>query len=249
MGNNWGFYNSIYRATMGFESQPGVHYYLENGYDPNYCRGEVGWCDSNPLSVVSESSYIAYYRIKRGEEIPDPPPDVAILQLLIEYGADINRRPYVWESVCANNNRWVRSLKRDHERGTKTFEEMQDEIDSYVEGANRLLEAFLKAGADPDKLGHPHPFRLDQPYSFMGELLYRMNDKKAEKYFAQGTRAINEAIKKGMVWESQVDLLLQYTTLDEKSLEAAEESNDSAMIEKINTLWRSRSVNKIEEEA
>ena len=60
---------------------------------------------------------------------------------------------------------------------------------------------------------------------------------EAEKYFAKGTRPINEAIKKGMRWENQVDLLLQYTTLDKDSLKAAKQSKDKAMIEKITRLW------------
>jgi hypothetical protein len=40
-----------------------------------------------------------------------------------------------------------------------------------------------------------------------------------------------------MRWESQVDLLLQYTTLDKDSLKAAKQSKDKAMIEKITKLW------------
>jgi len=64
-----------------------------------------------------------------------------------------------------------------------------------------------------------------------------MTEEEANEYHAKGTRPINEAIKKGMRWESQVDLLLQYTTLDEDSLEAAKESKEPAMIEKINKLW------------
>jgi hypothetical protein len=96
--------------------------------------------------------------------------------------------------------------------------------------ANRVLAALLEAGADPDKLGHPFPFGYDRK-------LPRFTDEKANKYFANGTRAINEAIKKGIFWESQVDILLQYTNLDEDSLIAAKESGDSAMIEKITKLW------------
>jgi hypothetical protein len=64
-----------------------------------------------------------------------------------------------------------------------------------------------------------------------------MSYEKAQAYFNRGTRAINEAIRKGMVWESQVDLLLEYTSLDEDSLIAAEESGDPGMKEKIRRLW------------
>ena len=107
------------------------------------------------------------------------------------------------------------------------------QIETYVKDANRVLRALLEAGADPDKLGHPYPFGFDWKVPFL-------TDKKANKYFAQGTRAINEAIEKGIIWESQVDLLLKYTSLDEESLKAADRSNDPAMIEKIQKLWQGR---------
>jgi hypothetical protein len=93
-----------------------------------------------------------------------------------------------------------------------------------------VLEAFLKAGADPDKRGHPYPYSYEA-------MRNRITDEEADEYFAQGTRPINEAIKKGIRWERQVDLLLQYTVLDEDSLIAARESRDPAMIEKITKLW------------
>ena len=49
--------------------------------------------------------------------------------------------------------------------------------------------------------------------------------------------AFYEAIKKGMKWESQVDLLLKYgATLDESCLEAAKLSGDEDMIKKIEKL-------------
>ena len=41
-----------------------------------------------------------------------------------------------------------------------------------------------------------------------------------------------------MNWESQVDILLEYTKLDEASLVAAQESRDLAMEAKIAALWR-----------
>jgi hypothetical protein len=44
-----------------------------------------------------------------------------------------------------------------------------------------------------------------------------------------------------MVWESQVDLLLEYgATLDESCREAAKLSGDEAMIQKIEKLLQSR---------
>jgi hypothetical protein len=210
---------------------------LEKGYDPNHCLGEEGWMVFTPLHVLARSHYTTYPRRMRGETIPDPAPDVAILQLLVEAGADINRWPYIWCRVSEWDNFFIEDILQKttefNADGTPrvTQEEAEAEVVSFVDDVNRLLKAFLEAGADPDKLGHPYP------YSYEGKMA-RINDEEAAAYFAEGTRAINEAIKKGMWWESQVDLLLQYTTLDEDSLKAAKESGDPAMVEKINKLWQ-----------
>jgi hypothetical protein len=208
---------------------------LNEGYDPDKCLGEGGWIVSNPLHVVARSFYNTYLIEKRDKKIPDPPPDVAIFQLLVEGGADIYKRPYIWCRVTVYDNQSLESMLRKPMRLSNgkpdaTYEEAKKEAVYYINDANRLLAAFLKAGADPDKLGHPYP------YSYEG-MMARITDEEAEEYFAKGTRAINEAIKKGIWWESQVDLLLQYTTLDEASLKAAEESDDPAMIGKISRLW------------
>ena len=220
------FYNAIYNEDVDL-----VRILLENGTNPNKCRGENGWVDSNPLKVVTEGFYNTYdYRNNTPKIISGIAPDVAIIQLLVSAGADINRLPYVWDRVY----RW-RTEKYEGARGRKYNHLIADpkeqiEIGTYVRDANRVLVALLKAGADPDKLGHPYPFGYDWKIPYL-------SDKRANKYFLEGTRAINVAIEKGIVWENQVDLLLQYTKLDEESQKAAERSNDPAMIEKINRLW------------
>ena len=219
-----------------------IKQYLEEGYDPNHCFGEEGWMASTPLNMIARSHYTTYFRIQRGEAIPDPPPDVAILHMLVAAGADINRWPYVWHRVHADGNRSLEialAKPATFHMGVPeaTSEEAYEEAVSVVNDVNRVLEAFLELGADPDKLGHP------MPYSYEA-FLANMWDEDVEVYFAQGTRAINEAIKKGMWWESQVDLLLRYTKLDEDSLKAAEESGDPAMVEKINKLWKEQNSNR-----
>jgi hypothetical protein len=185
--------------------------------------------DSNPLNVVAEDFYDTYARQRSGMAIPDPPPDVAVLNLLVKAGADINRRPYIWDRVFVYNNYDFKGIEdqreADHESTAPSA--MKVEIDNFIEDANRLIEAFIEAGADVDKRGHPYPFRNAG-----------INDKLANEYFAQGSRAINVAIEKGIVWESQVDLLLKYTKLDEESLKAAAQSNDPKMVEKITKLWQ-----------
>jgi hypothetical protein len=198
---------------------------LEEGGDPNHCLGEIGWYNWTPLNVLVRTFYASYVRIRQGEEIPDPIPDVAVLRLLIDAGADINAWPYIWCRVFSYHR------TQAHEPLTKTPEEAEAELAGLVRDANRLIEGLLKAGADPDKLGHPYPYSIKATYAKLG-------NEEAERYFAKGTRAVNEAIKKGMVWESQVDLLLQYTTLDKGSLKAARASKDPGMVEKINKLWK-----------
>jgi hypothetical protein len=227
--NPYYFYRALYTNDAEL-----VKRFLEAGTDPNYCRGENGWVDSNPLKVLAESFYNTYdYGYgSRPKVVPDPVPDVEIFWLLLNAGADINKLPYIWDRVFIYSNQ---SLDRKRQRIIRDIASgnaaLEEEKRTFIKDANRLLEAFLKAGADPDKLGHPYPFGYDWKVPFL-------TDKKANKYFSKGTRAINIAIEKGIVWESQVDLLLQYTTLDEESLKAAERSGDPAMVEKINALWK-----------
>jgi len=227
-GDEWKFYDAIWRME-----NERVEEMLKSGADPNYCKGEAGWIDSNPLSVLVSNVYTTFLRRKRGDAIPNPTPDLAILQLLLDDGADINRRPYVWKRIYSHGNKWIERIEEITILNKRTTEDMEEEIADYIDSANRILKALLEAGADPDMLGDPKAFTYAKPFTKD----YPMNDEKAHIYFSNGTRPINEAIKKGIFWESQVDLLLKYTKLDENSLLAAEESGDNKMIEKINKLW------------
>jgi hypothetical protein len=227
--------SDLYRAIQFFDTDKVIEL-INKGYDPNYCKGEIGWVDSNPLDVISWYNTRDYFGSKR--DIPDPIPDIAILNILVNAGADINRRPYIWALVYLANNdifEWIiRQRKANHE-SMNEFDILDEEL-QFVNDVNRLIKGFLSVGADPDKLGHPYPYSNNIGVLFL-------NDKSANRYFSKGTRAINVAIEKGILWESHVDLLLQYTKLDKESIKAAERSNDPNMIEKINKLWRGRSVN------
>ena len=209
---------------------------LESGVDPDSCEGRFGWIDSNPLMILADSRYDVFARLITGDTIPSPTPDLRMFDLLLLHDADVNKRPYVWYIVTRTKSDDVESLWQSRlgssEKGKPLVDASEkDEFwKSSVEDENRLLRAFLKAGANPDMLGHPYPFSLDAERA-------GITDKQAKEYFAKGTRAINEAIEKGMAWESQVDLLLQYTKLDEESLNAAQRSGDPQMIKKIQKLW------------
>ena len=219
------------------ESLDKIRRYLEEGYDPNKSEGEA-WPDKTPLHLVVKSFCDSWARIKLGMEVSDPPSDIVVFWLLVDAGADVNQWPYIWYRVYRYKNsgldQKIRNERRDSTGKPLTNEEterrQEQAIFYYVNDANRVIEAFLKAGADPDKLGHPYPFSYEAKVKWI-------SDEEASECFAKGTRPLYEAIKKGIRWESQVDLLLQYTTLDEDSLEAARESNDPAMIEKITRLW------------
>ena len=225
-----------------------VREYLKEGYDPDQSYDEEGWMSRNPLNMVARNFYDTFNRKERGESIPNPPPDVAILELLVASGADVNRRPFIWIRVYNYDNSLMDQIINDGSfiSGSEAEIEYKNKMRAIqnarwnrglVEDANRVLEAFLKAGADPDMRGHPVPFGAR---SDVGQ----MTDERAAKYFARGTRPVNEAIKKGMRWESQVDLLLQYTTLDKDSLKAARQSKDKAMVEKITRLWEKQEAGK-----
>lgn len=241
-GGNYGFkadkqiakelYNAIYSARSDAEIEK-IKEVLSRGADPNYCDGEAGWVDSNPLSVVAESIFYTYNQ--KENDVAVLPSDLVVFKLLIDAGADITRRPYIWQRVNYMNNKDLkRVISRIKKRSPNiTTYELNQIVGKYMNDCNRLIKAFLEAGADPDMPGHPYPF------SYEG-MKAGITDKEAKKYFLKGTRAVNVAIEKGIAWESQVDLLLEYTKLDEDSLKAAARSNDPLMIEKIEKLWESR---------
>lgn len=228
------FYRVVYRGTQGLELD-NIDFFIKNDLNPDFCIGESGWVDSNPLSIVSESFYASYSRLTEGIDVPRIKPDIKVFEILISNNADIHKRPYVWERVNNYNNASLdRAIMKITYRNPEiSSSDLDKAIEWYMEDCNRLIEAFLEAGADPDMLGHPYPFS----YEGMKE---GMTDEKAESYFENGTRAIDVAIEKGIAWESQVDLLLRYTTLDEESLKAADRSNDPLMIEKITKLWEKK---------
>lgn len=224
-------YNYTDRAGSGYDPEL-VLDVLQRGADPNYCSGENGWAETHPINVLVESFNSTFHNIP--EMTPDG--DVQALRHLVDFGANINALPYVWVRITgitldeSDYRQWKLNSKSFNPEEQRTYIATREK--KLIEDANRLLIALLELGADPDMRGHPYPFSY--------EAMYKMNDAKAAEYFAKGTRPINEAIKKGIMWESQVDILLRYTNLDEDSLVAAQESGDPQMIEKIQRLWEAQ---------
>lgn len=212
------FYNSIKHYSYSLE---GVINCLSEGRSPDYCYGECGWIDSNPLLLLSELHYDTYIRNKHGEEIPKTTPDIELFNLLIDAGADINKYPYVFAIVYRKNN--------------DSYMDENEKI-IYVSDSNRILKAFLDKQADPNAKGNYKTFDWqtnDENMSYE-EFQEMCNSPEA-------TTPLYEAIKKGIKWESQVDLLLEYgAILDESCLEAAKLSGDEQMIEKVQKLWEDK---------
>ena len=222
--NKYLFYNALYR--LDYET---VYIYLEKGYNPNKCQGEALWVDSNPLRVVTEKWFSSFDYTKQQLKNIDIFPDVIIIKSLVNYGADINKLPYIWEKVYKENNDEI-----DFITNNKNDSKTSELIKYYINDCNRVLQCLLESGADPNMKGHPFPFGDSRKLLFF-------TDKKAFKYFnsEEATTPIYEAIKKGMIWESQIDLLLEYgAKLDESCLEAAKLSGEQAMIDKIEKLLK-----------
>ena len=198
--NSMGFYTSLLeRDVIAIEK------YLKSDGSPDYCSNKLIWDDRNPL-----------WLILNGEK---KDVDLDIIKLLIDAGANVNLRPYIWHTLdhrilTEEDIAWMQAAKGRIVTGT-TIDLMYKKID-----------ILLQAGADVNRKGAPN------------RQLFPSTDDNYMRYFErEGTTPLNYAIKKNLPLIVDL-LLLQYTKLDENSLIAADESNDPAMIEKINNLWK-----------
>ena len=201
--------------------------FLDAGYDPNRCVVLIGnWEEYNPLLVVVSNSFSCWDVNTNTRKDLETYDDVELINLLAEYGADVNLLPYIWKRVYVDSNDYIKSR-------TEHFPEdiAAEKTLCLIEDSNRVIKALLDNGADPNYKGHPAPFDEDNYFYYIS-----MTVKKARRKFKskKATSPLYEAIKKGMLWESQVDLLLEYGALVDKScLEAAKLSGDDQMIKKI----------------
>lgn len=201
--------------------------FLDAGYDPNRCVVLIGnWEEYNPLLVVVSSRFSCWDVNTNTRKDLETYDDVELINLLAEYGADVNLLPYIWKRVYVDSNDFIKSR-------TEHFPEeiAAEKTLCLIEDSNRVIKALLDNGADPNYKGHPAPFDEDNYFYYIS-----MTVKKARRKFKskKATTPLYEAIKKGMRWESQVDLLIEYGALVDKScLEAAKLSGDDQMIKKI----------------
>ena len=201
--------------------------FLDAGYDPNRCVVLIGnWEEYNPLLVVVSNRFSCWDVNTNTRKDLETYDDVELINLLAEYGADVNLLPYIWKRVYVDSNDFIKSR-------TEHFPEdiAAEKTLCLIEDSNRVIKALLDNGADPNYKGHPAPFDEDNYFYYIS-----MTVKKARRKFKskKATTPLYEAIKKGMRWESQVDLLIENGALVDKScLEAAKLSGDDQMIKKI----------------
>lgn len=201
--------------------------FLDANYDPNRCVVLIGnWEEYNPLLVVVSNRFSCWDVNTNTRKDLETYDDVELINLLAEYGADVNLLPYIWKRVYVDSNDFIKSR-------TEHFPEdiAAEKTLCLIEDSNRVIKALLDNGADPNYKGHPAPFDEDNYFYYIS-----MTVKKARRKFKskKATTPLYEAIKKGMLWESQVDLLIEYGALVDKScLEAAKLSGDDQMIKKI----------------
>ena len=211
------------------EGDTSVQDYLDAGCDPNYCLLLAeGWQYRNPLMLFNTA---AMYNTAYNKENPTYP-DKDVFNTLVKAGADVGKYPYVWAAVFCHSNRTIDRLKSFVGDG-QTEAKLEFQINGFISDSNRVLKLFLDAGADVNRKGNPVPFDYEKSK--------KMTEEEVRRHFnsPEATTPLYEAIKKGMLWESQVDLLLEYgAALDESCIEAARLSGDDAMIEKVERLMR-----------
>lgn len=204
-----------------------VQDYLDAGCNPNYCMMlRDSWNCRNPLMIFNTSSiYVTY------DEKNPTYPDVKVFNELVRAGADINKYPYVWAAVYCHDDYSIDNFKKDFKEGRISEETLNHNILCELNDYNRVLKLFLDAGAEVNRKGSPLPFDFEKSAT--------LSENEVQNYFnsPDATTPIYEAIKKGSLWESQVDLLLEYgATVDKSCLEAAKLSGDEKMIEKVKNL-------------
>ncbi len=194
----------------------GMRDYFAEGYSPDICAGGGRWSSKNPL-----------WRVCGGGNAINNNGNITVkdsydkLAVLLEAGADVTLRPYIWHSLN------VRILTEEEIAWLKEGGRTTNAIP--LELVYKRLSLLIEYGADVDMKGAPDRFLL--PWI------------THQQYFEEeGSYPIELAIRENL--PSIVDLILAHSKigLTEECIKIAEETNDPAMIEKIQRLWRKKNV-------
>ncbi len=211
--------NKIDKKSQEYEMYEAVHikddsdryekmkFLLENGCNPNKMYGKIKWVDTNPLWVCCGNPKLA--------------------ELLISYGADVKKRPYVASLIS-----YINLADKNPREDRKMFYEKHPQVSIiYEHEMYESVKILLRSGADPN-------FKC-----IYGEKsLFPATDWNYKRYFSKhGKTAINYCVEGNFL--SLFSLLIDYgAKVDKESLRLAKETTEqtcsSEMEELVKMHWK-----------
>ena len=180
---------------------------LKQGANPNKMTGQFKWIDTNPL-----------WRVEG---------DKKLVELFLQYGADVKNRPYVANivscKILADKNPKKKWLDFHTEHPQVFIYNERDVFDT--------IKLLLDSGAD-----------VNMKYTGTNKILIPATDWNYRRYFEKhGKSAINYCIEGNFL--TLFPLLIEYgAKLDEESLKLAEETTEqtgsSEMEELVKEQWK-----------
>ena len=162
---------------------------LKAGANPNKMPGQFKWIDTNPLWKAEGDS--------------------KLVELLIQYGADVKNRPYVANIVSCKI-----LAEKNPRKSWLDFHNEHPQVFIYGEkDVFNAIKLLLENGAD-----------ANMKYTGSDKVLFPATDKNYQRYFEKhGKSAINFCIEENYL--TLFSLLLEYNAmLDKESLKLAQET-------------------------
>ena len=162
---------------------------LKAGANPNKMTGQFKWIDTNPLWKAEGDS--------------------KLVELLIQYGADVKNRPYVANIVSCKI-----LAEKNPRKSWLDFHNEHPQVFIYGEkDVFNAIKLLLENGAD-----------ANMKYTGSDKVLFPATDKNYQRYFEKhGKSAINFCIEENYL--TLFSLLLEYNAmLDKESLKLAQET-------------------------